>query len=88
MEPGQVVVEFYGIPRQRAGRAELAVPAGTLGEVLTAVERACPELQLRYKEGIAPHLRISIEGGRFVSELGEMIEPGSRVLILSADVGG
>src|SRR5437867_1397907 len=23
-----VIVEFYGIPRQRAGRAELAVPAG------------------------------------------------------------
>src|SRR5207245_10404950 len=42
--PVQVMVEFYGIPRQRAGRAELTVTARTVGDVLAAVERACPGL--------------------------------------------
>ena len=28
-----VTVEFYGVPRQRAGRAELAVAAGTVAEM-------------------------------------------------------
>ena len=39
-----VTVEFYGVPRQRAGRSELAVAARTVAELLEAVERACPGL--------------------------------------------
>ena len=41
MESGTVTVEFLGIPRQRAGRTDLAVVAGTIAETLAAVERAC-----------------------------------------------
>ena len=48
---GQVTVEFFGIPRHRAGRAELAVPAGTVAELLAAVERACPALAGLVRDG-------------------------------------
>ena len=39
-----MTVEFYGLPRARAGRKDLAVKAGTAGEALEAVVRACPGL--------------------------------------------
>jgi molybdopterin converting factor small subunit len=84
-----ITVEFYGIPRQRAGRSDLAVKARTVTELLRAVETACPDLTLLEADGrIAPHIRISVDGQRFVSDLGEELTPGARVLILSADVGG
>lgn len=87
---GGVIVEFYGIPRQRAGRAELTVPAGTLGEVLAAVERACPSLRgLVQSDGrLTPHYLVSLEGRQFVRNLHIPLAPGAKVLLLSADVGG
>ncbi len=88
--PGEVTVEFYGIPRQRAGRAELTVQAGTLAEVLAAVERACPGLaRLLQADGrLAPHYLLSMDGQRFVTDPGRQLRPGDRLLLLSADVGG
>ena len=40
----RVVVEFYGVPRRRAGRAELVLHASSLGQALDEVARACPGL--------------------------------------------
>jgi hypothetical protein len=59
-----VTVEFYGIPRQRAGRAELAVAPGTVAELLAAVERACPGLAGLVREDgrLAPHYLLSVDG--------------------------
>jgi molybdopterin converting factor small subunit len=87
---GQVTVEFYGIPRHRAGRSELAVPAGTVAQVLAAVERACPALAgLRLASGrLAPHYLLSVDGRHFVAEPQERLRAGERVLLLSADAGG
>jgi hypothetical protein len=87
---GSVTVEFYGVPRQRAGRAELVVPAGTLAEVLAWVERACPQLMgLVQSDGrLAPHYLLSLDGHRFCRDLARRAQPGDRVLLLSADAGG
>jgi molybdopterin converting factor small subunit len=87
---GLVTVEFYGVPRQRAGRAELTVTARTVAELLEAVERACPGLSgLRRPDGrLAAHYLLSVEGQRFVSDVGQELRPGDRVLLLSADAGG
>ena len=51
------MLEFFGIPRQRAGRAELVVPAAAVGEALTAVERECPGLAglVRSDGRLSPH---------------------------------
>ncbi len=85
-----VTVEFYGVPRQRAGRPELAVAARTVGELLAAVEAACPGLAgLRRPDGrLAPHYLLSLDGREFVTDVGQELRPGERVLLLSADAGG
>jgi molybdopterin converting factor small subunit len=85
-----VTVEFYGVPRQRAGRAELAVAARTVAELLEAVERECPGLTgLRREDGrLAGHYLLSIEGRQFVTDVRQELRPGDRVLLLSADAGG
>lgn len=87
---GTVTVEFYGIPRQRAGRAELAASAGTVRELLAAVEHACPGLGgLVQADGrLTPHYLLSLDGRRFVTDLGQRLRPGERLLLLSADAGG
>jgi molybdopterin converting factor small subunit len=85
-----VTVEFYGVPRQRAGRAELTVAAHTVAELLAAVERECPGLAgLRRADGrLAAHYLLSIDGRQFVSDADHDLRPGNRVLLLSADAGG
>jgi hypothetical protein len=83
------MVEFFGIPRQRAGRAELDVPAGTVAELLAAVERACPGLSGLTRDGrVSPHYLLSLDGQRFVTDLRQAVQPGERILLLSADAGG
>jgi molybdopterin converting factor small subunit len=86
----EVVVEFFGIPRQRAGRAELAVPVGTVAQTLAAVERACPGLAglLQADGRLSPHYLLSVNGQHFVTDLNEPLGPADRMLLLSADAGG
>ncbi len=87
---GRVTVEFYGVPRLRAGRAELAVAAGTVAEVLAAVEQSCPGLVGLVGPGgrVDPHYLLSLDGRRFVTDWQESLEAGERLLLLSADAGG
>jgi hypothetical protein len=89
-EKGTVTVEFYGVPRQRAGRAELVVQAETLAEALTAVELACPRLSgLMLPAGrLSPQYLLSLDGRRFTRDLKHTLRPGERVILLSADAGG
>lgn len=86
----QVTIEFFGISRQRAGRAELSAPTGTIAELLAAVEHACPGLAgLVQADGrLSPHYLVSIDGREFVQDLGHSLRAGERLLVLSADAGG
>jgi hypothetical protein len=83
-------VEFYGMPRHRAGRAELVVPAGAVADVLQAVRRACPGLDdlVRQDGYLAPHYLLSIDGASFVTDVRQRLQGGTRLLLLSADAGG
>jgi molybdopterin converting factor small subunit len=85
-----VTVEFFGIPRQRAGRAELVVQGESIAEVLAAVRQACPHLaDLVAKDGrLAAHYLLSIDGIDFVADLRQRLAPDTRILLLSADAGG
>jgi molybdopterin converting factor small subunit len=85
-----VTVEFFGVPRQRAGRAELVVPTGTIAETLAAVSRSCPALADLVQAGskLAPHYALSLNGQRFLRDLDHLLVPGDRLLLLSADAGG
>jgi hypothetical protein len=90
MSPPVVTVEFFGLPRARAGRAELTVAAATAGEALTAIAAVCPTLaDLHRPDGrLAPQYLLSLDGERFVTDLAESLPPGTRLLLLSADAGG
>jgi molybdopterin converting factor small subunit len=85
-----VFAEFFGVPRARAGRNELELPSGTVAEILARVEAACPGLQgLRRADGrLAGHYLLSLDGREFVTDLNQVLSPGERLLILSADAGG
>jgi molybdopterin converting factor small subunit len=85
-----VTVEFYGVPRARAGRSELTVPATTVAEALAEVAGACPGLTgLRQPDGrLAPQYVLSLDGERFLTDPAERLRSGDRLLLLSADAGG
>ena len=76
-----ITVEFYGMPRQRAGRAELAVAAGTVADLLDAMERACPGLSgLRRPDGrLSAHYLLSLNGQQFLTDLSQELRPGEQI---------
>ena len=89
-ESATVTVEFYGMPRQRAGRAELVERAGAVADILATVKTACNGLaDLTREDGmLARHYLLSINGDSFVTDVKQALEPGTRLLLLSADAGG
>ncbi|MBI3409015.1 MAG: MoaD/ThiS family protein [Planctomycetes bacterium] len=86
----EITVEFYGMPRARAGRKEIHVSAATIGEALAAIVEACPALKdLRQPDGrLAPHYLLSVDGEPFVVDTTQALKAGDRLLLLWADVGG
>ena len=91
MEPiREVTVEFFGVPRQKAGRAELVVQACTVAEAIAAIEKHCPRLKgLTGNDGqMSPQYLLSVDGENFLADVGLKLQPGSRLLLLSADAGG
>jgi molybdopterin converting factor small subunit len=83
-------VEFYGIPRQRAGVAFVEVDVSSLGEALAAVCVDVPDLVGCCIENgrLLDGYLANINGQRFTTDPSTSLQPGDSVLILSADVGG
>jgi molybdopterin converting factor small subunit len=82
-------VEFLGVSRERAGVAELAVQADTLGRLLGALAEQMPGLaELIAVDRLHPSLAANLNGERFISDPQTPLRDEDRVLILSADVGG
>ena len=85
-----IEVEFFGIPRQRAGVERTSAEAVRLGDVLVDLEQRFPGLAescLRngqLQKGVVVNLR----GERFVSDPDTELNDGDAILILSADAGG
>lgn len=88
-EMGKMVrVEFYGLARLRAGRAELPVDAATIGAALAAADAACPDLRVRGDSGLSAEYRLSVGGRHFTDNLDELLADGVALLVLGADAGG
>lgn len=85
---GRVRVEFYGLARRRAGRAELVVEAGTVRAALEAVGVACLGLTAIRDNRLSPEFLVSVGGTRFTADLDEPLADGAALLILGADAGG
>ena len=82
-------VEFLGVPRERAGIAELDVQADTLGGCWGRWRRRCPALaELIAVDRLHPSLAANLNGDRFISDPETPLGDDDCVLILSADAGG
>jgi molybdopterin converting factor small subunit len=82
-------VEFFGVPRERAGISELEVQADTLGQLLGTLAARIPSLdKFIGGNGLHPSFVASLNGDRFVSDPGTPLGEHDCVLILSADAGG
>jgi len=82
-------VEFFGVPRERAGVAELELQADTLGQLLAALAVRVPSLgELITADRLRPSCAANLNGDMFVSDPRTPLSEHDRVLILSADAGG
>lgn len=87
--PSTIIVEFFGVPRMRAGRADLRVSARTIAEALAVVAHECPGLSDLVQEGrLAKPYLLSINGRRFQANLDQALSNNDQLLLLSADAGG
>lgn len=89
-----VRIEFYGIPRQRAGVAETVIkssgPDVCLGEVLQQLADSFPGLAETCIENgrLRRGYTINIAGDRFVGDPETRVTSGETLLLMSADAGG
>ena len=82
-------VELLGIPRERAGVAELELEADTLGQLFVALERRFPSLGVVVEAGrLHSSFLANLNGDTFVSDPLTRLSASDCVLILSADAGG
>ena len=82
-------VEFLGLPRERAGVAEVDVDADTLGQLLDALASRFPAFaDLVRGDRLHPALAANVNGDRFVTDPRTTLRDDDCVLILSADAGG
>ena len=86
----QVLVEFFGIPRARAGLAQTPAEGETLGELVEFLSLKFPALGECCFEGkcFRPGYVANLSGDRFTSDPTTPLSPGDSVLILSLDAGG
>lgn len=90
MPQPSVVVEFYGIPRLRAGVDRAEVAAASLGEVVQRLADQYPQLAAACFQGdrLHPAYTANLNGQRFVRDPRTPLADGDVVLILSAEAGG
>jgi molybdopterin converting factor small subunit len=84
-----IVVELFGVPRERAGQAELTVRGRTVKEAIEALCECCPPLRGMCENGsLNSNYLLSLDGKRFIADLNQPLPTGARLLILGADAGG
>jgi molybdopterin converting factor small subunit len=86
----QVVVELFGIPRERAGIARTTASGQCLGDVLVDLATRYPDLAESCIEGreLRPGFTANLGGDRFVTAPDTILNEGDSVLLLSIDAGG
>jgi molybdopterin converting factor small subunit len=86
----RVRVEFFGVPRLRAGVPSLDVTASDLGLAFAAVCEALPEVAAScFTDGeLRPEYLASLNGNTFTRDPATPLNEGDSVMLLSADVGG
>ena len=82
-------VEFYGLPRERAGVSGIELQADTLGELLEQLAVEIPVLgEFVGAHHLHPVVVANLNGDRFVRDPATPLSENDHLLILSADAGG
>ncbi len=86
----QVIVELFGIPRARAGVAQIVAEGSTLGDVFVDLARRFPGLGEACIEGrkLKPGYTANLRGEQFVTDPSTDLADGDAILLLSLDAGG
>lgn len=85
-----VKVEFFGIPRARAGVTETTADGSTAGEMLEDLARRFPKLAECCIEGrrLKPGYTLNLRGDQFLTDPQVKLIDGDVLLFLSLDAGG
>ncbi len=85
-----VRIEFYGIPRKRAGVEALEIDASDVGTALTQIAERLPEFAKSCLENgnLRPGYVANVNGKTFTTDPNTPLHTGDCLLILSADAGG
>ena len=82
-------IEFFGVPRERAGVPELELHADTLGQLLAMLAERLPSLSaIIHDNRLHPAFVANLNGDRFVTDPDTPLRRDDCVLFLSADAGG
>ena len=82
-------VEFFGVPRQRAGVPNLEVHAETLGQLLRKLAAQMPALaEFIAMDRLHSAFVANLNGDQFVSDPRTLLRDDDCIIILSADAGG
>ncbi|MBD15203.1 MAG: thiamine biosynthesis protein ThiS [Planctomycetaceae bacterium] len=86
----RVEVEFFGIPRARAGVATTTAEGSCLGEVLSDLAARYPELAETCIDGqqLRPGYTANLGGQKFITDPQTPITKSTPLLLLSLDAGG
>lgn len=85
-----IQVEFYGVPRLKAGISSIQVEADTVAELLDQLKKNVPSFAdaCIKDDQLASDYLLNINGKSFTRDVSTQLLAGDHVLILSADVGG
>ena len=89
--PRRIHVEFFGVPRRRAGVDRLEVEGTTLHGALLALARACPALvgpALSAEGAVQPAALVSLNGNRLTTEPSTPLADGDTLILLDLECGG
>ena len=87
-------IEFYGIPRQRAGVAETAIdlaePSLDLATILTVLAERYPDFgrDCVFAGRLRTGYLANVSGEQFVTDPTLRLQAGDCLLIMTADAGG
>jgi len=83
-------VEFFGVPRARAGVVQAEATGETLGEVLADLANKFPELAEACIQGnqLRPGYTVNLGGERFTTDSNAPLKKGETLLLMSLDAGG
>lgn len=83
-----VTIEFLGLARHRTGTDRVTVAHGTLAEILAALDKRFPNLDLVVDASLSRNWLVALDGRDFLRHGTIPLGPGDRLVIFDTAIGG